>query len=76
MKFAAPLLALSTLVLGIICLLQWDKLNDQQSQIAALRGEVDAKARELYEMDTARKQIEQQHRDLLRQLTNSAAATK
>ncbi|PWU10985.1 MAG: hypothetical protein C5B50_24225 [Verrucomicrobia bacterium] len=72
MKIVAPLLALSTLVLGFACLVLWDKLNDQQTKIAALQAEVDSKSKDLFDMDTARKQIEQQ----LRQLTNSAAVPK
>jgi len=72
MKIVAPLLALSTLALGFVCLLQWDRLNDQQTRVAALQAEVESKSKELFDMNTARKQIEQQ----LRQLTNAAATPK
>jgi len=72
MKIVAPLLALSTLALGFVCLLQWDRLNDQQTRVAALQAEVESKSKELFDMNIARKQIEQQ----LRQLTNAAATPK
>jgi hypothetical protein len=67
MKILAPLLAFAALALGVICLLQYDKLIDLKTKLAAVAADSDQKSRDLFEMETARKQIEQQQQDLRRQ---------
>ncbi|HWX21442.1 MAG TPA: hypothetical protein VN578_16190 [Candidatus Binatia bacterium] len=65
-------LAGTTLVLGCVCVFQWQKLRQQQSHLAAERADAEANASQIAALESVQKQLEQQ-RDQLRHETEEMA---
>ena len=70
MKILASLLALTTIGFAIICYVQYDTMTGLRRQLAVVRADADQKSREIIELETTRKQSEQQHQELQRQADN------
>jgi hypothetical protein len=66
-------LAVTTITLGVVCVVQSRKSTDQQTQLAALRGELDEKSQELETLQTAQKRSDRQRRELTAQADELAA---
>lgn len=67
------LLAASTLVLGVVCAVQWRQLGKQRTQLAALRSEVEQKTREVAELQSSQELLSRQRREALEQAADLAA---
>jgi hypothetical protein len=59
---------LAAITLGAVCLLQSRKVNEQKTQIAALRGETEQQAQQIIELKAAQEQVETQRRELSEQV--------
>jgi hypothetical protein len=68
------LLALATLTLGALSFYQWRKLDEQQSRIIALQDDRAQTEQQLAELQLANERAEEQQRELLRLLSQPAAA--
>ena len=62
------LLAASTIALGAICVVQWQKLAGQKTQIGALRSEMELKTREVADLQATHSLLETQRRELFTQV--------
>jgi hypothetical protein len=67
------LLAAATILLGALCIVQWQKGNERPAQINTLRAEVEQKSAEVAELQAAAKQARQQHEELTAQAEELAA---
>ena len=57
-------LALTTITLAVVCVVQSRKSSGQQTQVAALRGDLEAKSQEIEDLQAAKKRMDQQHREI------------
>jgi hypothetical protein len=73
MKALAILLAVTTIGLGAVSLVQWRKLNEQQSQMTALRAEKDEQLTQIQDLETKQVRAEQQQHELARHADNVAS---
>lgn len=62
----------TTIALGALCVVQWQKLSEQKVQIVSLRGEMEQKAQEVADLQASQKLIEQQRRAFLDQAADLA----
>src|ERR1035441_553928 len=67
------LLAVSTLTLAVVCVMQTRKFAGQQTQLAALRAEADEKAQQIETLQAAQKRSDQQRHELMGQADELAA---
>jgi len=67
------LLALTTITLGVVCVTQSRKSATQQTQMAALRGEVQAQSQQIEDLQVAQKRSEGQRHELMNQAEDLAA---
>lgn len=70
------ILAATTVAVGALCVVQSRKCATQQTQLASLRGEVQAQSQQLEELQVAKKRSDQQRRDLLNQAEELAGQMK
>jgi|ERR1051326_3434007 hypothetical protein len=68
----ALICALAAIAFGIACVVQWQKLAEQKTQLVALREKLDATSRQLNNAQTAQTRSAKQSRELLRQLNDVA----
>ncbi|HWV98431.1 MAG TPA: hypothetical protein VNZ64_01940 [Candidatus Acidoferrum sp.] len=73
MKKLTLLLALSTIGLGALCVVQWRKLAEQRVQTAALQGEAVEQSERVTSLEAAKDRAESQRRQLLDQTEELAA---
>lgn len=73
MKKLTLLLALTTCVLGAVCVVQWQKLAGQQSALAALRADTGQKDGRIEYLERAQQRAIQQRRELLQQADELSA---
>jgi hypothetical protein len=66
------LFIVSTIALGALCVVQWQKLSGQQAQIVSLRGEMEQKSQEIADLHASQRLIEQQRRAFLDQAADLA----
>jgi hypothetical protein len=66
-------LALTTITLGVVCVVQTRKFSGQQTQLASLRVEVDEKAQQIETLQVAKKHSDLQRHDLMAQADELAA---
>jgi hypothetical protein len=66
------ILTVTTIALGGVCLLQWQKLSGHKADIASLRGEMEQKAQAIADLEASQKFAEQQRRELLDQASDLA----
>jgi hypothetical protein len=66
-------LAVTTITLAVVCVMQTRKFGGQQTQLTALRGELDEKAQQIETLQTAQKHSEQQRHELMAQADELAA---
>jgi len=64
--------AVTTIGLGALCLVQWQKLSGQQTQIVSLREEKEQQTQEIADLQASQKLIEQQRRAFLDQAADLA----
>jgi hypothetical protein len=62
----------TAIALGAVCLLQWQKLAAQKTQLGVLRTEAEQKTQELAELQASQQLNEQQRQELSRQATDLA----
>lgn len=67
------LFATTTLALGVVCVVQWQKRDTQQTEILSLRGDLDQKAREAADLQAAQELLVKQRREALGQASDLAA---
>ncbi len=67
------ILTATTITLGVVCVMQSQKSNTQQMQMAALRGEVQAQSQQIEDLQVAQKRSEGQRRVLMNQAEQLAA---
>jgi hypothetical protein len=67
------LLALTTITLGVVCVVQSRKSATQQTQVATLHGELEAKSQQLEELQATQKRADQQRHELMGQAEELAA---
>jgi hypothetical protein len=66
-------LAAATIILAVVCVVQSRKFAGQQTQLAALRGELDEKSQERETLQAAQKRSERQRHELMAQADELAA---
>ena len=66
-------LAVTTITLGVVCVVQTRKFGGQQTQLASLRAELDEKAQQIETLQSAQKRSEQQRHELMNQAEGLAA---
>ena len=66
-------LTVTTITLGMVCVVQSRKAADQQTQAAALQGELDAASQQLEAMQAGQKRADQQRHELMGQAEELAA---
>src|ERR1035441_9894200 len=66
-------LALTTITLGVVCVVQTRKFSGQQTQLASLRVEVDEKTQQIETLQTAQRHSDQQRHELMAQADELAA---
>jgi hypothetical protein len=66
-------LAVTTITLAVVCVMQTRKFGGQQVQLASLRGELDEKAQQLETLQAAQKRSDQQRHELMAQAEELAA---
>jgi hypothetical protein len=66
-------LAVTTITLAVVCVMQTRKFGGQQTQLAALRGELDEKAQQIETLQAAQKRSDQQRHELMAQADELAA---
>jgi len=62
------LLAATTLALGVVCIVQWQQRDAQQSEFASLRREVEQKSRDIADLEAAQELLAKQRRESLEQV--------
>jgi hypothetical protein len=67
------LLAVTTLTLAVVCVMQTRKFAEQQTQLAALRAEADEKTQQIETLQAAQKLSEKQRHELMGQAEELAA---
>lgn len=67
------LFATTTLALGVVCVVQWQKRDSQKAELTALRAEVEQKAREVGDLQAVQKLVNEQRRESLEQASDLAA---
>jgi cell division protein FtsB len=65
-------LTVTTIGLGALCVVQWQKLSGQKVQIVSLRQETEQKTQEIADLQASQKLIEQQRRAFLDQAADLA----
>ncbi len=60
-------LALTTIALGAVCVVQWQKSAAQKAQMVSLRGEMEQKAQEIDELQASQARFDKQRSELLGQ---------
>jgi len=60
-------LAVTTITLAVVCVMQTRKFGGQQVQLASLRGELDEKAQQIETLQAAQKRSDQQRHELMAQ---------
>jgi len=65
-------LAVTSIALGALCIVQWQKLSRQQAQIVSLRDEREQQTQEIADLKASQKLIEQQRRAFLDQAADLA----
>ena len=58
-------LAVTTITLAVVCVMQTRKFGGQQTQLASLRGELDEKAQQIEKLQATQKRSEQQRHELM-----------
>jgi hypothetical protein len=66
-------LAVTTITLGVVCVLQTRKFGGQQTQLVSLRGELEDKAQQVEKLQIAQKRSDQQRHELMAQADELAA---
>src|ERR1035441_8785787 len=66
-------LAVATITLAVVCVMQTRKFAGQQTQLTSLRTELDEKAQQVETLQAAQKRSEQQRHELLGQAEELAA---
>ncbi len=65
-------LAVTSLGLGTVCFLQWQKLSGQNAEIVSLRGAMEQQSQAIAELEASQKFVEEQRRELLDQASDLA----
>lgn len=65
-------LAVTSIALGALCIVQWQKLSKQKVETVSLRGEMEQKTQEIADLRASHKLIEQQRRAFLDQAADLA----
>ncbi len=63
----------TSVVLGALCVVQWQKLDRQKGQLVSLRGEMDQKTQEIADLQANQKLIAKQRHESLEQASDLAA---
>jgi len=66
-------LAVTTITLAVVCVVQIRNFSGQQTQVAALRNELEAKSHQIENLQAAQNRADQQRRDLMGQAEELAA---
>ena len=66
-KSLTLVLAVTTIALGAVCVVQWQKLAAQKAQMVSLRGELEQKTQEIDELQASRELLDKQRSELRRQ---------
>lgn len=67
------ILALTTIALGAVCVVQTRKVSEQSLQISALRAEADQQVREIADLQSSQQFLQQQSQELFDQSSQLAA---
>jgi hypothetical protein len=62
----------STIALGVLCVVEWQKLSGQKEQLVSLQGEVEQKTQEIADLHASQKLLEMQRRAFLDQAADLA----
>jgi hypothetical protein len=66
-------LTATSLALAALCVVQWQKLSGQKTQIVSLRSEMEQRTQEITDLQASQKLVEQQRLELLGQASDLAA---